>query len=101
MTIEKGFFDRMQKLQAIRMLGVGMDLGELNEYAYEICFLLIQNIFKREINENTNRTRKDMVFITEKILDDMNLNSSREVVERIVDGTLWYREPVCYKPDIC
>lgn len=93
MTIEKGFFNRMKKLQPMRMLGTGMDLGELNEYAYEICFLLIQNIFKREINENINRTRKDMIFITEKILNDMKLNTSREVVERIVDGTLWYKEP--------
>ncbi|MDD2447444.1 MAG: hypothetical protein PHY91_07140 [Tissierellia bacterium] len=93
MTIEKGFFNRMKKFQPIRMLGTGMDLGELNEYAYEICFLLIQNVFKREINENPHRTRDDMVFITEKILKDMKLRCSREVVERIVDGTLWYREP--------
>ena len=45
MIIEKGFFNRMKKLQIIRMLGSGMDIGELNEYAYEISFLLIQNIF--------------------------------------------------------
>ena len=93
MTIEKGFFNRMKKLQPIRMLGSGMDLGELNEYAYEICFLLIQNIFKREISENINRSRNDMIFITEKIIIDMGLKADRETVERIVDGTLWYREP--------
>lgn len=93
MTIENGFFNRMKKLQPIRMLGTGMDLGELNDYAYEICFLLIQNIFKRELRDNPNRTRNDMLFITEKILRDMNLESNREIVERIVDGTLWYREP--------
>jgi len=40
MTIEKGFFNRMLKLQPIRMLGAGMDLGGLNEYAYEICFFV-------------------------------------------------------------
>ncbi len=93
MTIEQGFFNRMKKLQPIRMLGAGMDLGDLNDYAYEICFLLIQNIFKRELAENPNRTRNDMIFITEKILKDMNLECNREIVERIVDGTLWYREP--------
>ncbi|MBM7614031.1 hypothetical protein [Alkaliphilus hydrothermalis] len=93
MTIEKGFFNRMKKLQPIRMLGTGMDLGNLNEYAYEICFLLIQNIFHRELRENHNRTRNDMVFITEKILRDMDLEGSREIVDRIVDGTLWYRDP--------
>ena len=93
MTIEKGFFNRMKKMQTIRMLGSGMDLGELNEYSYEISFLLIQNIFNREIRENPNRTRKDMIFITEKILREMDLEGDREIVERIVDGTLWYREP--------
>ena len=75
------------------MLGMGMDLGGLNEYSHEICFLLIQNIFKRELNENSNRTRDDMIFITEKVLKDMELEANREIVERIVDGTLWYREP--------
>lgn len=93
MIIEKGFYNRMKKLIPIRMLGSGMELGELNECAHEISFLLIQNIFKRELNENPNRTRNDMIFITEKILKDMNLEGSREMVERIVDGTLWYREP--------
>jgi len=91
--IESGFFNRMKKLQSIRMLGTGMDLGELNEYAYEICFLLIQNVFFRELRENDNRTREDMLFITEKILKDMDLQYNLEAVGRIVDGTLWYREP--------
>ena len=93
MIIEKGFFNRMKKLQIIRMLGSGMDIGELNEYAYEISFLLIQNIFLKELSEDSNRTRNDMIFITEKILATMKLNYTQEIVERIVDGTLWYRDP--------
>ncbi len=93
MIIEKGFQSRMKKLIAIRMLGAGMDLGELNSYAYEICFLLIQNIFKRELQENANRTRADMIFITDKIITEMKLETDREIIERIVDGVLWYRDP--------
>ncbi len=93
MIIENGFFNRMKKLQIIRMLGTGMDIGELNDYAYEICFLLIQNIFMRELSENNSRTRDDMIFITEEILSTMKLTYTREIVERIVDGTLWYRDP--------
>lgn len=93
MSIENGFFDRMKKLQPIRMLGTGMDLGHLGEYGYQICFLLIQNIFKRELRENHNRTRNDMIFITERILKDMDLSYSREAAQRIVDGTLWYKDP--------
>ena len=83
----------MKKLQPIRMLGSGMDLGDLNDYAYEICFLLIQNIFSRELVENHNRTRSDMIFITEKILRDMKLEGDKDLVARIVDGSLWYRDP--------
>ncbi len=93
MSIEKGFFDRMKKIQSIRMLGSGMNLGELNEYGYQICFLLIQNIFLRELRENHNRTREDMIFITEEILEDMELSYTKELASRIVDGTLWYKEP--------
>ncbi len=93
MIIEKGFFNRMKKVMPIRMLGTGMDLGELNEYACEICFLLIQNIFRRELNENPNRTREDMISIVDSIIKNMKLEASYEIVERIVDGTLWYREP--------
>ncbi len=91
--IEKGFKSRMKKMLAIRMLGSGMDLEELNPYAYEISFLLIQNIFKRELQENPNRTRDDMIFITEKIISQMNLEADRATIERIVDGVLWYRDP--------
>lgn len=93
MNIESGFSQRMKMMQAIRMLGSGMDLGNLNDYALEICFLLIQNIFKRELTDNNNRTRKDMIFITEDILRVMKLEFTREIVERVVDGTLWYRDP--------
>lgn len=91
--IELGFFERMKKLQPIRMLGSGMELGGLNEYVYEICFLLLQNIFQLELQENLHRTRNDMLLITEKIMADMNLLASKEVIARIVDGTLWYRDP--------
>lgn len=91
--IEVGFFNRMKKLQPIRMLGSGMDLGELNDYAYEICFLLLQNIFQRELQENPHRTRNDMLILTESILSDLNLPTSKEIITRIVDGLLWYRDP--------
>lgn len=93
MIIEKGFHNRMKKIMVIRLLGAGMELGELNDYSHEICFLLIQNIFKRELSENPNRTKEDMISITDSIIKNMKLEASREMVERIVDGTLWYRDP--------
>ncbi len=94
MMIEKGFFNRMKKMQTMRMLGGGMDLGPLNEYSFEICFLLIQNIFLRELRENHHRTREDMLFIAEKILQEMDLSYDPEATQRVVDGTLWFRDPM-------
>lgn len=93
MSIENGFFDRMKKIEVMRMLGTGMDVGELNEFSHEICFLLLLNIFKRELTENPNRSRTDMIHIVEDILRDMKIETSKENIERIVDGTLWYRDP--------
>lgn len=92
-VIESGFFDRMKKIEPIRMLGTGMDVGELNEFSHEICFLILLNIFRRELTENPNRTRVDMIHITEEIVRDMGIETSKDNIERIVDGTLWYREP--------
>ena len=92
-AIESGFFDRMKKIEPIRMLGTGMDVGELNEFSHEICFLILLNIFRRELTENPNRTRVDMIHITEEIVRDMGIETSKDNIERIVDGTLWYREP--------
>lgn len=93
MIIEKGFFNRMKKIMTIRMLGTGMDIGELNDYSHEISFLLIQNVFKRELSENPNRTKEDMIAITESIIKAMKLDASGEMIERLVDGILWYRDP--------
>lgn len=99
--VEKGFNDRMKKIQAIRMLGTGMDIGERNEYAHEICFYLILKIFRREITENPNRTRMDLVKMTEEVLRETKLGVSREIVERIVDGLLYYKDPDRQDPFEC
>ena len=59
--VEKGLKDRLKKIQAIRMLGTGMDVGNLNDHAHEICLLLLLKVFRREITENPNRSRADLV----------------------------------------
>ena len=92
-VIESGFFERMKKIEPIRMLGTGMDAGELNEFSHEISFLILLNIFRRELTENPNRTRMDMIHIAEEIVREMGIETSKENIERVVDGTLWYREP--------
>lgn len=100
-SVEKGFNDRLKKIQAIKMLGTGMDIGSLNEYAYEICLYLMLKIFRREITENPNRTRLDLVKMTEEVLRDLKLEAPREAMERIVDGLLWYKDPGRQDPFQC
>ena len=98
---EKGLKDRLKKTQAIRRLGTGMDVGELNDYAHEICLLLLLKVFRREITENPNRTRQDLIYMTEEILREMDLTASKDTVERLVDGVLWYKDPNRQEPFSC
>lgn len=100
-SVEKGLGDRLKKIQAIRLLGSGMDIGNLSEYAYEICLYLILKIFRREITENPNRTRTDLIKITEEILRELNLESTKGNIERVVDGLLWYKDPARQDPFQC
>lgn len=99
--VEKGFLDRVKKTQAIRMLGTGMDCGELNDYSHEICLLLLLKIFRREIMENPNRSKQDLINITHQIVLDMKLRASRVNIERLVEGMLWYKDPNKQEPFKC
>lgn len=99
--VEKGLKDRLKKIQAIRMLGTGMDAGDLNEHVHEICLLLLLKVFRREITENPNRTRADLITMTEEIIREMKLYAHRDVAERLVDGVLWHKDPNRQDPFQC
>lgn len=99
--VQSGLKDRLKKINAIRLLGTGMDIGDLNNYSHEIVLYLLLGIFRREITENTNRTRNDMVYMVSDILRDMKLTANDRSIERIVDGVLWYKEPERQDPFSC
>jgi len=99
--VSRGFFDRMKKINAIRLLGTGMDLGVLQPYAHEICFHLLLKIFRREITDNINRTRNDIIVMADNTLKEMKLEAELAVVERLVDGILWYQKPDMQDPFTC
>lgn len=96
--ITKGFYERMKKIQAIRMLGTGMDAGEIQEHVHEVCFLLLLKVFRREITENPDRTRVDLIFMAQEAIREIGYNPDRETAERITDGILWYRDPARQEP---
>ncbi|MDI3547462.1 MAG: hypothetical protein PWR10_1114 [Halanaerobiales bacterium] len=96
-----GFKDRLKKINAIRMLGTGMDVGTLNPYAHEIALYLLLRVFRREITDNPNRTRNDLIYMTEDIVKEMNLEASLEEIERLVDGILWFQDPARQEAFTC
>ena len=88
-----GLQDRLKKTIAISRLGQGMDIGNLNDYSHQIALYLLIKIFYREINNNLQRTRSDLVQLTEQIIEEMNLTGSRDQAQRLVYGVLYAGDP--------
>ncbi len=88
-----GLFDRLKKTAAISRLGQGMDLGSLNDYSHEISLYLLLKVFKREINNNLNRTKDDLIEMTGQIIKEMKLEATAEQIRRLVDGVLYAGDP--------
>lgn len=88
-----GLNERLKKTKAIAELGQGMDAGSLNEYSHQIALYLLLKVFKREINNNQQRSRSDLIQLTVEILKEMSLEINMEEVERLVDGVLYSGDP--------
>ncbi|MFW6035647.1 MAG: hypothetical protein ACOCRZ_05265 [Halothermotrichaceae bacterium] len=88
-----GLYDRFKKTAAISRLGQGMDVGNLNEYTHQISLYLLLKVFYREINNNNQRSKNDLIEITSQIIEEMKLSASREQIERLVDGVLYAGDP--------
>ena len=89
--VQTGLNDRLKKINVIRMLGNGIDIGELTPFAHEIQLYILLSMFRREITENINRTKNDLVYMTTDILREMKLETTDKNIERIVEGLLWYK----------
>lgn len=88
-----GLHERLKKTKAIAELGQGMDIGSLKDYAHQIALYLLLKVFKREINNNKQRSRNDLIQLTVEILKEMKLQIKMEEVERLVDGVLYSGDP--------
>ncbi|AZO94628.1 hypothetical protein [Halocella sp. SP3-1] len=79
-----GLYERLKKTAAISRLGQGMDLGELNDYTHQIALYLLLKVFYREINNNLQRTKNDLIEMTAQIIEEMKFTASNEQLERLV-----------------
>jgi hypothetical protein len=91
--VSTGLHDRLKKTAAISRLGQGMDLGSLNEYSHEISLYLLLKVFHREINNNYQRTKRDLIEMVRSIITEMKLTASADQIERLVDGVLYAGDP--------
>ncbi|RAK12698.1 hypothetical protein C8C77_1071 [Halanaerobium saccharolyticum] len=88
-----GLHERLKKTTAISQLGQGMDVGALNDYSHQIALYLLLKVFKREINNNSQRQRRDLISMTTSIVKEMQLPLNLEEIERLVDGVLYSGDP--------
>jgi hypothetical protein len=95
-----GFGDRIKRLNPIWMLGRGMNAGPLAEYVQMIGLSLLLEVFYRELDNNPQRTRDDLIEIVHSIIREMQLEEEADapLVERIVNGFLWYKDSEMQQP---
>ena len=91
--ISSGLHDRLKKTSAISQLGKGFDIGELKDYGHEISLYLLLKVFRREINNNQNRSKNDLIEMTGNIINEMKLEASLDQIKRLVDGILYSGDP--------
>lgn len=83
-----GFAERMKKINPLISLGRGMQLGDLNPFVQNILLFVILEIFYRELNDETSRSKKDIEGIVFLAIQKLNLPSTPEQIERITEGVI-------------
>jgi hypothetical protein len=89
----QGFGERVKRLNPIWNLASGMQLAGLKDYAQMLSLSVLLEIFYREIENNPERKKQDIIGITKSCLEELNISSETdiqdEVIYRFVDGLLW------------
>ncbi|CAH0345731.1 hypothetical protein [Bacillus sp. CECT 9360] len=83
-----GFAERMKKINPLMTLGRGMQLGDLKPYVQNILLYVILEIFYRELNDETSRSKKDIESIVVDAIQKLNLSSTPDQIERITNGLI-------------
>lgn len=83
-----GFAERIKKINPLVSLGKGMQLGDLNPFVQNILLFVILEIFYRELNDETSRSKKDIEAMVIDAIQKLNLQSSPEQIERITNGLI-------------
>ena len=98
----QGFGERMKRLNPIWNLASGMQLAGLKDYAQMLALSVLLEIFYREIENNPERKKQDLLAITKSCMADLNIileaDSEEELIQRFVDGLLWSGQAELHQP---
>lgn len=84
----EGLGERIKQLNLIWVMSTGVDLGENSSYLGKIRFIILREMFIREINDNQKRSRNDLIQIA---LAACNLcfQADADIAERIIENMMW------------
>lgn len=98
----QGFGERMKRLNPIWNLASGMQLAGLKDYAQMLALSVLLEIFYREIENNPDRKKQDIVGITKSCITDLKIDieadNQEELIQRFVDGLLWSGQAELHQP---
>jgi hypothetical protein len=88
--IFENFGERIKRINPFFLLGSGMQVGaKLQSYLPNILLMTLLEIFYRELKDDENRTRADIIQIVTGIIGRLKLPADENQVERVVSGLLW------------
>jgi hypothetical protein len=98
----QGFGERMKRLNPIWNLASGMQLAGLKDYAHMLALSVLLEIFYREIENNPDRKKQDLLGITKSCISDLEIalevDGQEDLIQRFVDGLLWSGQAELHQP---
>lgn len=83
-----GLGDRLKQLNLIWAMSRGVDLGEYTWCLGKIKYIILREVFVREIADNQNRTLADLVQIAKEACS-LCFSATVEQAEKIIEDLLW------------
>ncbi|WP_145410820.1 hypothetical protein [Paenibacillus xylanexedens] len=78
----------MKQLNLIWVMSSGVDLGENSSYLGKIRFVILREMFIREINDNPQRNRDDLIQIALSACK-LRFHADVDMAERIIENMMW------------
>lgn len=98
----QGFGERIKRLNPIWNLASGMQLAALKDYAQMLALSVLLEVFYREIENNPDRKKQDLLSIVKNCINELQINIEldvqEELIQRFVDGLLWSGQAELHQP---